>query len=184
LITTPQPAILLRPEPRHERRQWAVAHELGELWAERVFDQLDIDPRAAESGLREAVANQLACRLLLPTEWFHPAALHADWDLTALKRKFDTASHELIARRMLDFNDPAMLITVVDLGRVSFRACNQRGFRPALTAAEARCQSATHRRGVGTKFQDAQWSIRCWAIHEPGWKREIICAQWKTVDWD
>ncbi len=26
----PRPAILLRPEPRSERRQWAVAHELGE----------------------------------------------------------------------------------------------------------------------------------------------------------
>src|SRR5215213_5959340 len=32
-----RPSILLRPEPRAERQQWAVAHEVGEQFAHRVF---------------------------------------------------------------------------------------------------------------------------------------------------
>ncbi len=36
----PQASILLRPEPRAERRQWAVAHEIGEQLAVRVFAEL------------------------------------------------------------------------------------------------------------------------------------------------
>ena len=57
-------SILLRPDPRLERQQWAVAHEIGELFASRVFDQLGIDPRKAPAGARETLANQLAGRLL------------------------------------------------------------------------------------------------------------------------
>ncbi len=41
----PRATILLRPEPRHERRQWAVAHEIGEHVAHRVFARWGADPR-------------------------------------------------------------------------------------------------------------------------------------------
>ena len=51
----PQPLILLKHDPRPERRHWAVAHEIGEQFGVRVFQQLGID--AGESaGAREQVA--------------------------------------------------------------------------------------------------------------------------------
>ena len=65
-----QGSILLRPEPRRERLQWAIAHEVGELCADRVFERLSVDPREAPPAAREAVANRLASRLLLPRDSF------------------------------------------------------------------------------------------------------------------
>ena len=61
-----RPTILLRPDPRPERRQWAVAHEIGEHAAWRVFEALGVDPRETTPLAREEVANHLANRLLLP----------------------------------------------------------------------------------------------------------------------
>ena len=49
--------ILLRPEPRFERRHWAVAHEIGEHVAHRVFAQWGADPVETAANAREQVAN-------------------------------------------------------------------------------------------------------------------------------
>ena len=65
-----RPTILVRSDPRGERRQWAVAHEIGEHAAFRVFLRWGVDARVVDPRSREEVANQLAGRLLLPTEWF------------------------------------------------------------------------------------------------------------------
>ncbi len=81
----PRSTILLRPEPRPERRQWAVAHEIGEQLAHRVFAALAVDPRVAPANARETVANHLAARLLLPWAWFAADAPACGWDLLSLK---------------------------------------------------------------------------------------------------
>ena len=100
--------ILLRPEPRFERRQWAVAHEIGEHVACRVFALWGVDPRETQANAREHVANNLAGRLLLPTAWFAADAVACGWDLLGLKARYRTASHELIARRMLECRPPVI----------------------------------------------------------------------------
>ncbi len=82
--------------------QWAIAHELGECERHRVFEFLQVDPREAPPAAREAVANHLASRILLPREAFSADATACGWDLPELKSRYTTASHELIARRMLD----------------------------------------------------------------------------------
>ena len=66
----PRATILLQSDPRAERRQWALAHEIGEHVAHRVFAALGVDPCETVAGAREVVANHLAGRLLLPTPWF------------------------------------------------------------------------------------------------------------------
>jgi predicted transcriptional regulator len=88
-------AILLKPEPRFERRHWAVAHEIGEHAAYRVFARWGVDPRETADGAREQVANQLAGRLLLPTAWFTADAAGCGWDLLVLKARYGTASRDL-----------------------------------------------------------------------------------------
>ncbi len=112
-----------------------MAHEIGELFADRVFDELGVDPREAPSGARETVANQLAGRLLLPREWFGEAGAECGWDLFELKERFATASHELIARRMLDF-PPSIGITIFDNGRRTFRRGNLPNRMPPLVPLE------------------------------------------------
>ena len=83
-----QGSILLRPEPRRERLQWAIAHEVGELCAHRVFERLSVDPREAPPAAREAVANRLASRLLLPRDPFERDGRETGWDLFELKARF------------------------------------------------------------------------------------------------
>src|SRR5262245_50975331 len=42
-----QSLILLRDDPRPERRHWSVAHEIGEHLAHQVFQRLNVDPAEA-----------------------------------------------------------------------------------------------------------------------------------------
>jgi IrrE N-terminal-like domain len=169
---TARPAILLRPEPRAERRQWAVAHELGEREAATIFRRLSVDPRAAPPTAREWVANQMANRILLPTRWMLRAGTASDWDLLALKARFSTASHELILRRMLEFSPP-IVVTIFDHGVLSFRRGNVGG-RLAFTPEERACRLAAHDSGQVQEQFTTTSSIRCWPVHEEGWKRELL----------
>ena len=63
----PRATILLRPDPRQERQQWAVAHEIGEHAACRAFELLSVDPGETDPSAREQIANRLAGRLLIPS---------------------------------------------------------------------------------------------------------------------
>lgn len=170
--------ILLADDPRRERRQWAVAHELGESRAYRVFAELGVDPQEAPVAAREDVANRLASALLLPRDWFLRDGVRVDWDLFDLKAIYATASHELIARRMLEM-PPAVVVTLADQGRTVWRRSN-RSFRPPpLTPAERDAWTAAHDGGQRVQcdpreLPDGVDDVRAWPIHEPGWRREII----------
>ena len=167
--TAPRATILLRSDPRTERRHWAVAHEIGEHAAWRVFSALGADPKEVAPAARETVANHLAGRLLLPQRWFAEDGPAENWDLEALKGRYRTASHELIARRMLEFPSP-IIISIFDQGRLFLRRSNLPGAVPPPSDEETRQQQAAH----ATGFSQSEASIRCWPIHEPGWKREIL----------
>lgn len=169
----PQPTILLRPDPRPERRHWALAHEIGEHLAHRVYRLLGAEPMEARAGSREVVANQLAGRLLVPSDWYREDALDLDWDLPRLKARYSTASHELLARRMLDL-PPPVIVTIVDDGRLYFRRSNVPGRVPPLGEAEKSCRRDAHRHGRSVAVGLGVSRVQAWPIHEPGWKREIL----------
>ncbi len=168
----PRPAILLRADPRPEREHWAVAHEIGEHAAHRVFAHLRVSAGEAPAA-REAVANWLAARLLLPSPWFQADARACGWNLTTLKRRYPTASHELIARRMLDA-EPAVVISVYDHGELGFRRGNHSVAVPPPNGVERRCQAGAHRTGQPCAAAGVGCRVDAWPIHEPGWQREIL----------
>jgi hypothetical protein len=173
--------ILLRPEPRPERRQWAVAHEIGEHVAHRVFERWGSDPVEMAANAREQVANWLAGRLLLPTAWFAADAAACGWGLLALKARYNTASHELIARRMLDCR-PAVVISIIDQQRVSFRRSNVSGRVPPPLPEEVECWNSIRERRRPSKARRGQSLIQGWPIHEEGWEREILRTE--VEEWD
>jgi len=170
-------SILLRPDPRRERLQWAIAHELGEWSAHRVFEQLSVDPREAPPASREAVANHLASRILLPRDAFEADARACDWDLPELKNRYATASHELIARRMLDFAPP-VIVSVFDHGRRTFRKGNLPFRTPPMGEVEQIAWRACHVGAIATEQSDPTMHARAWPVHEPNWKREIMRTAW------
>lgn len=175
----PQGTILLRPEPRLERRHWAVAHEIGEHTAWRVFEELGIDPRETVPTARETIANHLAGRVLVPSRWFSADAALCQWNLVGLKSRYATASHELLARRMLDF-PPPIITSIFDQGRLSFRRSNVCGRVPPPSPAETACWRVVHERNQPYVFEQGQLCIRGWPVHEEGWKREILRTEVNT----
>lgn len=172
-----QGTIVVGVAERPEREQWAIAHEIGESIAHRVFERLGVDFDETLPTARELVANRLASALLLPRRWFAVDGREVDWDLLELKERYDTASHELIARRMLEMRPP-IVITVCDQGRVQWRRSNVTARPPELTRAEREVWHEVHESGMPAfESSDAETGlecVRCWPIHEPGWKREII----------
>ncbi|MCR4412064.1 MAG: ImmA/IrrE family metallo-endopeptidase [Thermoguttaceae bacterium] len=169
----PRPTIFLRPEARDERIHWAAAHEIGEHMAARVFVLLGMDFREVHPRAREDAANQFAGRLLLPTTWFAADAAACGWDLAVLKSRYATASHELIARRMLEFPRPAV-ISIFDQGRLYFRRGNLPGRTPPLSPPERALWREVHQLARPRAASAGPHTIRGWPIHEPGWKREIL----------
>jgi hypothetical protein len=169
----PRATVLLRPDPRPERHQWALAHEIGEHLACRVFDHWGVDPREVRADARETVANNLAGRLLLPTAWFVADGADCQWDLIALKSRYPTASHELIARRMLECRPP-VIITIFDHRQISFRRANLPGRTPPPSAAEMQCWRSVHDRNHPLQTRRSPTAVQGWPIHEQGWTREIL----------
>ena len=179
-----QGTIVVGVAERPEREQWAVAHEIGESVAFRVFERLGVSFDEALPTARELVANRLASALLLPRRWFAADGAELDWDLLELKERYDTASHELIARRMLEMRPP-IVITVCDLGRVRWRRSNVTARPPRLLSEETAVWQESHVTGLpASAALDAETGLeraRCWPIHEPDWKREIMrseIAEW------
>lgn len=176
----PRPAILLRADPRREREHWAVAHEIGEHAAHRVFRKLGVDVGETPAA-RESAANDLAARLLLPGAWFHLDARACGWNLPVLKRRYATASHELIARRMLDF-PPPVIVTIHDNGRLTFRRSNVPGRVPPSSPEEIACRQAAHDTAQPQQTAAATHTVRAWPVHEEEWKREILRIEVEAFD--
>ncbi len=169
--------IALSPEVRPERRHFAVAHEIGEAFAWRVFGQLALEAWAIPSDARERVANALAGCLLAPKRWLARDSDLLDDNLADLKRRYSTASWELLARRTLLVAHAPVVVTVFDHGRIAWRRSSLPGLRPPLSDVELECQQRSHRQN-----QPSDWSrrggpiarVRCWPVHEPGWRREVM----------
>jgi len=176
-----QGTIVVGPAERPEREQWAIAHEIGESVVHSVFAQLGVRPELAPPGAREAVANRLASCLLLPRRWFNIDGRGFDWDLFELKDRYQSASHELIARRMLEMSPP-IVITLCDQGRVIWRRGNTGCHLPRLLPEEHDTWQKAH---VTDNVTDESLDplttgldrVRCWPVHEPDWKREIIRSE-------
>lgn len=168
--------IFLRPEPSEERHQWTVAHEIGEHLKADLLRRLGIDPDETRAMTGESLANRFADRLLVPTRWLAEQARLTGFDLFALKRSFHTASHEVIAWRLLDLPEPS-IITIIDNEQVSRRRGNTCRPPRELSDPEQRCLAQVHRYSRPYEVNDAGWHVQGWPVHQVDWKREILRSQ-------
>jgi hypothetical protein len=123
---------------------------------------------------------------LLPRAWFEADGFDVDWDLFELKARYATASHELIARRMLEM-PPPIIVTLWDHGRQAWRRSNVPSRTPSLSPPEGAARQAAHDFGRAARCEplelpDGVEDVRAWPIHEPAWKREIVRTQ--VVDFE
>jgi Zn-dependent peptidase ImmA (M78 family) len=165
--------IFLRPEPTEERHQWTVAHEIGEHLKADLLVRLAITPEDTRAMTGESLANLLAHHLLVPTCWFTNDAPAHDYDVLALKQRYRTASHEVIAWRFLDLPAPC-IITIVDNEHIHRRRSNTWPTRRELTPVERECQQYVNYYSRPRIVRQDGWTVQGWPIHQPDWKREIL----------
>lgn len=165
--------IFLRPEPSEERHQWTVAHEIGEHLKVALLQRLAVNPEQTGVMAGESLANLFANRLLVPTSWFAHDARAAGWDLLQLKQKYRTVSHEVLAMRLLDLDEPCV-ITVVDNDTVTKRRSNAWVARKELEPPERKCQQYVNRYSRPTVVREDGWAVQGWPVHSSDWKREIL----------
>jgi hypothetical protein len=165
--------IFLRPEPSEERHQWTVAHEIGEHLKPSLLERLDVEPEQLRAMTGESLANLFAHRLLTPTRWFAAEARDLQYDIPELKRRYSTASHEVIAKRLLDLPEPC-IITIVDNDHIHFRRGVGVHVPKDLAPAEKECQEYIHHYSRSRVVQANGWSVHGWPVHQPDWKREIL----------
>lgn len=123
--------------------------------------------------LGESLANLFAQRLLVPTAWFSDDAVASGYDLFTLKQRYSTASHEVLAWRMLDLPAPC-IVTVIDHGRIHRRRSNAWPTRRELSVPETKCQRRVHERGTPERVIAGGWTVQGWPVHRADWKREIL----------
>jgi Zn-dependent peptidase ImmA (M78 family) len=165
--------IYLKPEPREERHQWTVAHEIGEHLKPDLLTRLGFEPGGVKPRMGESLANLFSYRLLVPTCWFAADSPALDHDLLALKEKYRTSSHEVLAWRWLDLPDPCV-VTILDNGAIHRRRSNAWPTKRELSAAEKKCQRHVHERGRPHFVRENGWSVHGWPVHQTDWKREVL----------
>ena len=165
--------IFLRPEPRGERHQWTVAHEIGEHFKSSLLERLGVEPGQMRAMAGESLANLFACRLLVPSRWLAADAQGLGHDILELKNLYSTASHEIIAWRLLDLPDPG-IITIVDNGHVHRRRSNAWRVRRGLSPAERECQRYVNHYSRPKVVRQDGWTVQGWPVHQAEWKREIL----------
>jgi Zn-dependent peptidase ImmA (M78 family) len=121
----------------------------------------------------ESLANRFAHHLLVPTAWFTDDAKLYDYDVLQLKQKYHTASHEVIAWRMLDLPAPC-IITVVDNDHIHRRRSNSWHVRKELEEAEIQCQRYVNYYSRPRVVRANGWTVQGWPVHQSDWKREIL----------
>ena len=165
--------IYLRPEPREERHQWTVAHEIGEHLKSELLERLGIEPTQARAMAGESLANLFAYRLLVPSCWFAEDAQTLDYDLLALKKRYATSSHEVLAWRFLDLPNPCV-VTIIDNEHIHRRRSNAWPTKRQLLPVEEKCWKEVTQQGKSKVVRDDEWTVTGWPVHELDWKREIL----------
>src|SRR5437868_961489 len=151
--------IYLRPEPREERHQWTVAHEIGEHYKSDLLARLGVEPNETRAMAGESLANLFAYRLLVPTCWFAHDAPAFDYDLLALKERYSTSSHEVLAWRFLDLPEPC-IVTILDNEAITRRRSNAWPIKRKLEPAEEKGQRQVHQYGRPRRVQENGWTVQ------------------------
>lgn len=168
-----QTTIVVRPEPRDERHQWTIAHEIGEHLMSRLAEGMGQPLESFDSAEREELSNQFARLLLVPDHWFRFDAGMTQCDLIALKSLYRTASYEVLAIRLLDL-DPPTIVSIFDNGKLTRRTANFSGQAPSLLPIEISMRRAAFETVEPQYCSSDGVRVQAWPIHENGWKREIL----------
>ena len=109
----------------------------------------------------------------MPSAWFSADAPSFDCDLLRLKERYRTATHEVIAFRLLDLPEPCIITLVVD-DKVHRRRSNAWPVKKRLELAETECLRAVTRDGKPHAVRSGGWTVWGWPLWQGGRNREVL----------
>jgi predicted transcriptional regulator len=166
-------ALVLDPEWSEEQRQWAAARAAGERLKPELVRRLAISSDEESSLGGASLVNLFATRLLLPTAWFAADAAACGFDLLELKRRFATASHEMLAWRMLDLPTPCV-VTIIDDGKVARRRSSGGRVPRTLNLAELECVELVLADDRPHLIRSGAWTVQGWPVPREYGRRVIL----------
>jgi Zn-dependent peptidase ImmA (M78 family) len=156
-----------------ETQQWTAAHAIGKHLEANLQQRIGLDPKESRGLKGESLANLFAGRLLVPTRWLAEESQNTGHDLFALKERFASASHEVIAWRLLDLPEPC-IITVMDNDRVERRRSNAWWINRELSVPEKRCRQQMQDAGGPCEYREDGWTVQGWPLPGGDGKREVL----------
>jgi hypothetical protein len=66
------------------------------------------------------------------------------------------------------------MVTVFDHGRMTRRRGNGQLAPPRLMPVEQEAWRRAHATGEACELRSPEVRVQAWAVHEPGWKRELL----------
>jgi hypothetical protein len=170
-----------KSDASEEARQWLAARAIGVRYKKEIMARLetgDDGPRIAG----ESLANLFAYHLLVPASWLADDIKALGYDLPALKERYRTASHEVIAWRFLDLPEPC-IVTIVDNDAVTRRRSNGVRITRRLSSPEIQCQRYVNHYSRPRTVQAQGWTVQGWPVHRSDWKREILRSTVEEDEW-
>ena len=161
----------MSPEQQHSICARAIARTL----LPPLFRKLDVDPAAENKQATAHFVGLLTARLLVPTKQLRSALRTCRFDLIALKKVFATASWEAIAHRLLDLDEPCVIV-VVDDGVVASRRGNAQPVTKKLTAAEEACLARVMEQDLPCDERGGGWTVQGWPVPNRPFRRVILRA--------
>jgi len=77
---------------------------------------------------------------------------------------------------------PAVVISIFDQRRISFRRSNVSGRVPPPLPTEIECWTSVHERRRPSQTRQGPSLVQGWPVHEGGWEREIL--RMEVEQWD
>jgi predicted transcriptional regulator len=169
-------AIVLKFEQSAETHQALAGRAVAKRLAPGIFTKLGIVPGTEVRGAEKQLIAAILPRLLLPTRRFAAEARQAGYDLFDLKAVFPTASVETIAWRMLDVDDEASVVAIVDDGNVIARRGNRFPTTKQLTEAEAEAVRLAAATKDPARVRRGDWTARAWPVSGIPFRRIVLRA--------
>ncbi len=148
-----------------EKRQWTAARAIGDHFKQPLRERLGV--------LRGSLSGLFAGGLLLPLKWFREDVRSFDCNVLKLKERYQTASIETIAFRLLDLGEPCV-ITIADEEKVHRRRSNGPNVKKQLAKSERDCLRLVNEQGEPAVVRRDGWTVQGWPAPFDGWQRVIL----------
>lgn len=169
-------AIILKFEQSEETHQALAGRAIAKQLLPEIFSKLGIVPGTHHRSAEKQMIQLILSRLLLPTRTFGPEARKTGFDLFALKELFPTASFEMLAWRLLDADDEASVVAIVDDGSVTARRGNRFPVTKQLTEAEDECLQRVASTKDPARVRRNEWTAWGWPVSGIPFRRIVLRA--------